>query len=823
MALDEVFSGPWTRKHDNAALPVVPNASRTVFLHSLEDCIELCRTRGPHERLRAAGSHWALSEAAIADTVFIETHDPSDTHAAMDRTLYEVIPRCVTEAFKDALSQHHPVPFSGTTAVPKEHVYPIHFETGKRVYQAYSELDAGDTVPESLATELHTRFGNPDFLGSWGFRTLGGAGGQTVFGALNTGTHGGDFDRPPIADSVLAVHLVVDGGKHLWIEPERPAVLGIRMTDPNALKRVYGVSQFGGPQNFEVHYDDALFNAVIISAGRFGIVYSVVLAAVPQYCLHQERRIERRGGGTVEWEDIKAMIPNPSSALYQSIEDPFHTGGTNRFLQVAVSVTPHANFMRHLAGITKRWNAPIQNDLDPVRPEPAGRRARRGDLVAPAPPVIDGRRLSPTFTKAGIEFAYSPDPAHPGGALPPNFLERACTNGDFVSGVIHEVIREVQDFVDSNGAAIGATIAAVAGVGVAVPGVLPLLALLAALAIILIALAALVAALESARGDRFGEVMNDVRATLLDRPDPAERLAGMFVWHMIVYRVFMSQQANQNYSAISYAVMDGHDYRDRSCNFNVDSIEVFFDITDPMLIAFVDAILAFELAQEMSSGAAMAGYASLRFMRPSKAWIAMERRNRPGMPPSNFVCAIEVAGLRDVRGTKELIDFALSVANDPNFGGVLHWGQRHTAGQQVTERLFGDSPANPTGNLNHWRRALARVTNNGRLDAFSSAFSRRTGLEIVTPIIGTFSVLASPLGMPLNVEWDCQDNPPATSLSIVAIAPSGARRTLPALPLVGDLPMPARESGTWQIDLVLELGAGSHQRTTRQSRLVVVS
>lgn len=355
------------------------------------------------------------------------------------------------------------------------------------------------------------------------------------------------------------------------------------------------------------------------------------------------------------------------------------------------------------------------------------------------------------------------------------------------------------------------------------PGVvLPLLALLAALAIILLALAALIAAIASAVTDRFGEVLNGVRSTLLDRADPAERMAGLFVWQMIVFNVFKDQQKNQNFGAISYAVMDGHDYRDRSCNFNVDSIEVFFDVTDPMLVVFVDAILAFERAQEVMAGAAFAGYASLRFMAPTQALIGMQRRRRPGLPASQVVCAIEVAGLRDVRGSTELIEFALTLANNPNFQGVLHWGQRHTANRSDTERVFGDSTPLPNSSLGRWRGALARLTANGRLDGFSSAFSRRAGLEIVTPIIWHFEASAIRPGQSIDIGWECKDNPSATLVSLVITSPSGSRTSHRGLPLAGNLSLNATEAGAWRIELLLDLGTGSLRRTANQERIVVV-
>src|SRR5262245_32819023 len=90
--MDEVLGQAWTRKHDNPSIPTIPSAPRTLYPKSLEDLSSFCATRDPKQRATAAGSHWSLSTGAIADSVFIETHDPHSAHVAMGRTLFEVVP-----------------------------------------------------------------------------------------------------------------------------------------------------------------------------------------------------------------------------------------------------------------------------------------------------------------------------------------------------------------------------------------------------------------------------------------------------------------------------------------------------------------------------------------------------------------------------------------------------------------------------------------------------------------------------------------------------------------------------------------------------------
>ena len=120
MAIDQILNAPWTRKHDNPQKPLIATASKIQFPKSLEELIEICAKRPPNEFLKAAGSHWALSDAAISDTTFIETHDPNNKHSAMGRTLYEVVPDCLNPKFVSFLGARHPKQFGAPDATENE-------------------------------------------------------------------------------------------------------------------------------------------------------------------------------------------------------------------------------------------------------------------------------------------------------------------------------------------------------------------------------------------------------------------------------------------------------------------------------------------------------------------------------------------------------------------------------------------------------------------------------------------------------------------------------------------------------------------------------
>ena len=428
------------------------------------------------------------------------------------------------------------------------------------------------------------------------------------------------------------------------------------------------------------------------------------MRALPQYALYERRRLH-------VWQDFKHQIKDRRSPLYRdaAIQPGGRTPSTavegrQRFLMVAVSLTPTSTS----SGTSRASPSSGSSDCNRIHQDGRSAWATSGRL--------DPRIQAPRFSQAGRNFSYRHDPDDPlNGEDDPDPIALACWNGSFLAGVIEAAIAEIEDFVQSNGAVVGVGIA-----GVAALGGVGLLALIPALLAILLILRALLDAFDA--DDRFGEHMEGIKNSLLDpnEPDPLKRAAGLFAWQLIVYLGFQSQQGDRDYEAISYAVTDQKDYRNISCEVNVDSVEVFFDAVDDRLIAFVDALIAYEIMQEFQ-GKACVGYASLRFMGRTSA--------RLGMQKYATTCSVEVACLKDVSGGQEMVDYAASLALNPNIGGILHWGQHNDATAADIQRLFGDISSPTNGHLGAWRQALADITDGGSRARFSNDFTRWTGLE----------------------------------------------------------------------------------------------
>ncbi len=98
--------------------------------------------------------------------------------------------------------------------------------------------------------------------------TSGASNGQTLAGAIATGTHGAAIEVGSMQDFVRGIHLVLDGGRHVYLEPESAPLVS---------------EEFAATLGAELVRSDELFNAALVSFGSFGIVHAYLFEAVPLY------------------------------------------------------------------------------------------------------------------------------------------------------------------------------------------------------------------------------------------------------------------------------------------------------------------------------------------------------------------------------------------------------------------------------------------------------------------------------------------------------------------------------------------------------------
>ena len=202
---------------------------------------------------KAVGSAWSYTDAAVDESV---THaiDISALNANLTGGDPTVPDNVIPFALKTAL---RPTPDATTTR------HFVHVEAGITIYDLNFLLDG-----------LTPKLAMP---------TLGGSNGQSLAGAISTGTHGADINLPPIADHVKAIHLVGPGGQEWWLEQTGPASI----TDPVRLARARDAERLCS--DIRIAYDDQLFRAALVSLGRMGVIYSVVVEVVPAFRLEQTR------------------------------------------------------------------------------------------------------------------------------------------------------------------------------------------------------------------------------------------------------------------------------------------------------------------------------------------------------------------------------------------------------------------------------------------------------------------------------------------------------------------------------------------------------
>jgi hypothetical protein len=308
---------------------------------------------GPPVNLQShvCGSHWAMSKTAVTTGQMIETstpvHEDQSDQAAprLNQPLYVVIPNCMTQAAKSAFLNQDVKAFNPTVVpdfLPESmKFYLFHVESGMRIYELYSFIDSGaDEADErSLAkwVEQNRLAGSTvDYRGPWALETMGGAGGQTIAGVASTATHGGDVNASSISDLIVALHVVGPDGQEYWIEKTKilPTMEPFPLVDEVLLNTVaYPPNEFRN-NAIKVLRDDDLMQAVIVSCGRMGIIYSMVLRTVHQFALAEKL------DSALYWDDVKTWLANPADPKRVALLG-------NRFARVDVDVYPKPVFDWH--------------------------------------------------------------------------------------------------------------------------------------------------------------------------------------------------------------------------------------------------------------------------------------------------------------------------------------------------------------------------------------------------------------------------------------------------------------------------------------------
>jgi len=152
-------------------------------------------------------------------------------------------------------------------------------------------------------------------------KATGGSPGATLAGTISTGTHGGEFTFPLLIDTVRAIHLVGPTGQQWWIEGVIP------IADPVALQKTY-------PQLDAAHFIGGAWSgipgltaqnvleALIVSMGTMGVIYSVVLEVFPQFGLQQKVVHLAGSAGATGWDAVLAATGDPSVQSKLRSNDP---------------------------------------------------------------------------------------------------------------------------------------------------------------------------------------------------------------------------------------------------------------------------------------------------------------------------------------------------------------------------------------------------------------------------------------------------------------------------------------------------------------------
>lgn len=733
----------------------------------------------PNPQAHACGSHWAMSKAAVTAGQMIETATPvhesdgDQTAPRLNNVLYDVIPAAMTDVAKSMFLSQDVEAFDPTVAPlfwpGKMKFYLFHVESGMRIYEAYSFMDSGEDGRDerSLATWVAKNRlpgSKVDYTGPWALETMGGAGGQTLAGVASTATHGGDVNASSISDLIVAIHLIAPDGQEYWIERQwiLPTTRPFPLVDEDLLQRAYPIGdplRPGGAfrkKRIIVKRSDDLLHAAIVSCGRMGVIYSMVVRAVQQFAL------EETLDSSLYWDDVRKWLTNTGDPKRVALL-------ANRFARVDVDLYPKPVFDWHT--VAWAFGAGLLGGVplalvglyaglkgDQYRCWIYTRKAwplHKCEIGSATPPVYFGRsERAGANMGATAELESQQDP-------PGNFRD-PCSSANW----LRQFLQDTNNLLEGirNDALIAYGSLEVAADAAAFLGNVALAAFLraqqsvaAGAALFAEAWILELSAIQQALPDtmQFGDFVSSLINTF------SELHAGALI-QLMYWAGANSQHKELKNPGISYAVMDRHSYVNKGCIAPGDSIECFMDATAPDLISFIDYVLG-EVRSLADDGKGVGGYISMRFMTSSPSFLAMQRW------PST--CSIEIAGLSRVDGMGPFMEAVEEESRKRNI--VLHWGQRNNRSQADLEKVFAPAIGGP---FHRWREGLSDVSHNGRLDNFSTAFTRYKGLEITEPKLYDLHASLSEgcESEETAITYDALDNPPETEISLTQRSENGS-------------------------------------------------
>jgi hypothetical protein len=105
--------------------------------------------------------------------------------------------------------------------------------------------------------------------------SCGASNGQTIAGAIATGTHGAALDFGALQENVVALHLITGPDSQIWLERSSYPVMADTFAD-----------RLGA----DLLRDDEMFNAALVNMGAMGFVHGVMIEAVDDFLLESYQR-----------------------------------------------------------------------------------------------------------------------------------------------------------------------------------------------------------------------------------------------------------------------------------------------------------------------------------------------------------------------------------------------------------------------------------------------------------------------------------------------------------------------------------------------------